>query len=139
MTASTANIENGKSDMTIGRMLRLIDHLHAQGLSNRTIRHALEHGKITLDGMPTADASRDVTGHTKPGDDALSSGPGFGGDILPRVVSCCSKKRSADCTEATARSVSVIIEPAHTDDGPLSGVGAAFTVTVTEALQPPRV
>jgi hypothetical protein len=36
-------------------------------------------------------------------------------------------------------SVRVINEPAHTDDAPLSGVGAEFTVTVTEAVQPPNV
>jgi 23S rRNA pseudouridine1911/1915/1917 synthase len=43
-------------------MLRLIDHLHAQGLSNRDARHALAQGKITLNGLPTADPSRDVSG-----------------------------------------------------------------------------
>lgn len=44
-------------------MLRLIDHLYAQGLSKRQARHALAAGKITLDGVPTADAVRDVSGH----------------------------------------------------------------------------
>jgi RluA family pseudouridine synthase len=44
--------------------MRLIDQLHAQGLSNRDARHALSHGKITLNGVPTADAARDISGYT---------------------------------------------------------------------------
>jgi 23S rRNA pseudouridine1911/1915/1917 synthase len=61
---AAVRLDNVLAAWKITFMLRLIDHLHAQGLSNRTARHALEHGKITLDGMPTADASRDVTGYT---------------------------------------------------------------------------
>ena len=40
----------------------------------------------------------------------LSSGASrFGGDSRPRAASCRSTKRSADCTEATARSVSAAV------------------------------
>lgn len=41
-------------------MVRLISYLKEQGLSNRDAQRALEHGKIFLGDIPTADGGRDI-------------------------------------------------------------------------------
>ncbi|HET6344801.1 MAG TPA: RluA family pseudouridine synthase [Myxococcota bacterium] len=43
-------------------MTRLIDHLRGLGLTNKQVRQALETGKICIEGVPTTDGGRDVTG-----------------------------------------------------------------------------
>ena len=40
--------------------MRLIDHLKAQGLSNRDARTALSTGKVWVRGVPTADGGQSV-------------------------------------------------------------------------------
>jgi len=45
-------------------MLRLIDCLRERGLDNRAARHALEGGKVFINGIPTSDPGRDVSPFT---------------------------------------------------------------------------